>query len=408
MSMTVDADSLGRRSNKEQYTARASVSDGQIDPSSSEVTGDRSGKLFSGQKELGKQDFLQLLVTQLQYQDPLKPMENTEFVSQLAQFSSLEGNYNIEKAVNSLGDSFQESVQAQSFSAQSMTNSSAVSLIGKVVRLRELTVNHDAGDQSGTDITVHLGNNSEAMVQILDSEGTVIRTLETGGKDSENSAVAHWDGFTDSGELAPSGEYDIQIAGAEDDGSMYAYVQDQVEGVRFTSEGPLIKVNGKELSIDNIMDVGIDGGSGAQSSQGGFGSLAPSTAVSLLGKTIRYQDTTLQYEAGNAVEMDAYLGSNSRAGVEVVDASGQVVRTLDVTAGAGGVGTVSWDGRTGDGSGFAQSGFYTLRFAGDARNTGMYMFDEGNVEGVSSTDGVTYLRVNGKRVPLSAVLDIAA
>lgn len=53
-------------------------------------------------KNLDKDAFLRLLVTQLQHQDPLQPMDNTAFVAQLAQFSSLEGITNIEKAVKGL------------------------------------------------------------------------------------------------------------------------------------------------------------------------------------------------------------------------------------------------------------------------------------------------------------------
>jgi flagellar basal-body rod modification protein FlgD len=62
--------------------------------------------------DLGKQDFLELLVTQLQHQDPLQPMEDKDFIAQMAQFSSLEQMQNMNNSV---------------------AVSSAISLIGKTV-----------------------------------------------------------------------------------------------------------------------------------------------------------------------------------------------------------------------------------------------------------------------------------
>lgn len=76
---------------------------------SSITSGNASSKTSSTQSTqtntMGKQEFLNLLVTQLRYQDPLKPMEDTEFVAQLAQFSALEQMQN-------LNDSF-ELIKAQ-------------------------------------------------------------------------------------------------------------------------------------------------------------------------------------------------------------------------------------------------------------------------------------------------------
>ncbi len=77
--------------------------------------------------ELGKDDFLKLLITQLQNQDPTSPMENTEFISQMAQFSSLEQMTNMSTAFSKM--------------AAFINSSEAASTLGKTVEL-------DIGDTS--------------------------------------------------------------------------------------------------------------------------------------------------------------------------------------------------------------------------------------------------------------------
>ncbi len=74
-------------------------------------------------QELGKDDFLQLLITQLANQDPLSPMENTEFIAQMAQFSSLEQMTNMSTGFTQL--------------ATMLNSSEAISTVGKTVQIAD-------------------------------------------------------------------------------------------------------------------------------------------------------------------------------------------------------------------------------------------------------------------------------
>ena len=95
--------------------------------------------------ELGKDDFLTLLVTQLQNQDPTSPMENTEFISQMAQFSSLEQMTNMSNSFGKL--------------ASYITSSEATATLGKTVEL-------NIGDTTATGLVegVTRGENPQILV----------------------------------------------------------------------------------------------------------------------------------------------------------------------------------------------------------------------------------------------------
>ena len=85
MSLTSSIDSLTNAASTQPYTASASLgADGAIDKATSAVTGDRNSGLFKAKQGLQKDDFLQLLVKQLQYQDPMSPMDNKDLLAQLA------------------------------------------------------------------------------------------------------------------------------------------------------------------------------------------------------------------------------------------------------------------------------------------------------------------------------------
>ncbi len=97
-----------------------------------------------GTSSLGKDAFLQLLVTQLQYQDPLNPQSNTEFVSELAQFSSLEEMQNM---------------------TSTLSNAQALSLVGKNVII-------EVGKSSGLSTTTTVAGYVE-FVKMVDGEAKI-------------------------------------------------------------------------------------------------------------------------------------------------------------------------------------------------------------------------------------------
>ncbi|MBD3420586.1 MAG: hypothetical protein GF398_10765 [Chitinivibrionales bacterium] len=386
------------------YKASASVEDGKLDASTSTVTGDRTGGLFTDRgNEMQKDDFLLLLVTQLRMQDPLSPMENTEFMTQLAQMRAIESSNNIEKAVENMQESFEKTVAAQEFSAQSTTNAASVSLIGKDVRIRQTDVRLQGPESVPVELRVHLGDNDTAVVNLLDGEGEIVKTLHAGDKDAQNSVELAWDGMLDSGRPAKSGIYRIQIEGEQDDPSLYAFGQDVVQGIRFSADGALIKIGGRELPVGNIMDVS------ASSPGGAPGGVSPASAVELLGKKIRVARDTVSFSGSPdaPATVKVYLGDRSEATLSIRDAAGRDVARLKAVNSGDGTATVTWNGAGINRQTYVEAGVYSLHLEESENNPWVYAYDEGVVDGLSNVNGNVQIRMNGRIVSLSDIIDIS-
>ncbi len=148
--------------------------------------------------ELGQNEFLKLMTTQLANQDPFKPMENGEFMGQIAQFGTVNG-------INELLTSFQD-LAANLQSSQALQ---ASNLIG-----RQVLVEHDQGflPQSGELLgAAELESSaSNVAVNIYDASGEALGRVDLGPRPAGLVQFA-WDGQTFSGQRASSGRYRIEV-----------------------------------------------------------------------------------------------------------------------------------------------------------------------------------------------------
>jgi flagellar basal-body rod modification protein FlgD len=160
----------------------------------------------SSTSSLGMDAFLQLLVTQLEYQDPLDPMDDKEFVAELAQFSSLEQLTEINSGIDSLIEVGQE---------QEMIG--AVNFMGKTVEATGTALSLDSG--TATDVTFTLPDDAATcIVNVLDSSGDIVRTVDLGAT-AAGDVTFTWDGMDYDGNVCDDGLYQIAVTATDADGN---------------------------------------------------------------------------------------------------------------------------------------------------------------------------------------------
>ncbi len=203
----------------------------------------------TGQTVMGQDDFLKLLVSQLQNQDPMNPMDGTEFASQLAQFTSVEQLENINTTL-------QSSLSASSLLNQSISNALSTTVIGKDVRASASTFNYAGSGDQNLGYTLPSAAVS-AQVKILDQNGNVVRTINNTGITAGDTDVT-WDGLTDGGAQAAAGQYTVQVSATDGQGAALTaspFIYGTVTGVKFKSTGTVFVVDGEEIDLSDILEV---------------------------------------------------------------------------------------------------------------------------------------------------------
>lgn len=213
--------------------------------STSTVSSENTSSSFSAD-ELGRDQFLNLFIAQIQYQDPLNPLDSAEFTAQLAQFSSVEQLY----GMNSKLGNIEETLNNQSEQRDNL------GYIGKTVKADDNTMIVDDGAVQAGSYTID--GNGYVTVDVYDGDGLLVRTFYKGWEDKGEHNV-NWDGRDDTGTLAKDGMYTFEVSARDEDGyyiSSNTYVSGEVTGITYQDGQPCLMLGDRIIgNTNNIIEV---------------------------------------------------------------------------------------------------------------------------------------------------------
>lgn len=193
---------------------------------------------------LGKDDFMKLLLVQLQYQDPTAPMDTEKILTQTSQLASLESANNTKTALEKLSDSLGNTQQF-----------STISAIGRTADLGSDSIAHEKGSNTTFEVYFQTGV-EQGSVDIKDGDGNVVQTLDVGTNPSGVYQFT-WDGSDKNGNNVDSGIYHVTAnftdgSGATHETRLGAY---PIESVRFDSGSTFVKLGSNYVPLENVKEV---------------------------------------------------------------------------------------------------------------------------------------------------------
>jgi len=193
---------------------------------------------------LGKDDFLKLLLVELQHQDPTEPMDSEKILNQTSQLATLESAENTNKALANLAASLGNSQQF-----------STIAAIGKTADLGSDAIAYEKG--SNSTFEVYFPNDiHQGTIEVSDATGKIVKTLDVGTNPSGVYQFT-WDGTDNAGNYADSGIFHVNASYSDPDGNtlktrLGAY---PIESVRFDEGKTLVKVGSNYVPLENIKEV---------------------------------------------------------------------------------------------------------------------------------------------------------
>lgn len=205
---------------------------------------------------LGKDDFMMLLLAELQHQDPTEPTDTATILTQTSQLAALEASDNTNKALEDLAASLAGSNQFAN-----------VAVIGKTADLGSNAIGYDEGSSSSFEIYFPEAI-KDGSVEILDADGQVIKSIniveqlsldENFDADNISAGVYQftWDGTDSSGNIAESGHYYVTSSYSNPDGDVLETRLGTypIESVKFDNGETLVKIGSGYIPLDQVTEI---------------------------------------------------------------------------------------------------------------------------------------------------------
>lgn len=204
----------------------------------------QSGTAGAATKTVSKDEFLHLFVTQLRYQNPLNPMDSSQFTAQLAQFSSLEQLTNISNQMDMML-LYQKSLQ----------NTLTSSLIGKKVNISDDTVTL----KGKADISYSLAQDAaKVTISLYDAGGKLVREIQVGQQKAGQENYT-WDGRDLNGNVLPDGAYTAKVAAFDASGNPVAVTSTAngtVTGIVYENNITYLVIDGKtKVQLSSVNEI---------------------------------------------------------------------------------------------------------------------------------------------------------
>ena len=218
----------------------------QIDkPATNTAAGTESSE--ADKNALGQQQFLDLMVTQLQNQDPFEPMESGDFLGQIAQFSTVSGIGDLKTSFETLAGSLQSNQALQ-----------ASTMVGREVLVPVETFTHRP--EQPVSLSTELPAAATAVRMLVsDAIGQVVSQVELGPQ-PEGRVQHQWTGLGDQGQTLPAGNYSVRfeaaIGGQQE--ALTAAMRSRVDSVSLSRDGlpPTLNLNGiGTATMNDVIEI---------------------------------------------------------------------------------------------------------------------------------------------------------